>query len=124
MTAERLAEIFSAAKPGDNLKKMLAPHFEFGPALLEHLLLGAGLAGNVKRKDVDVEEVSGKLLEVVNGGNAFLKSREAKGYIVQGSNDTYTAVTYVNVQYRVGHLLADLGWVDLDLECSTIMLGQ
>ena len=97
MTAERLAEIFSAAKPGDNLKKMLAPHFEFGPALLEHLLLGAGLAGNVKRKDVDVEEVSGKLLEVVNGGNAFLKSREAKGYIVQGSNDTYTAVTYVSV---------------------------
>ena len=27
-------------------------------------------------------------------------------------------------KYRVGHLLADLGWVDLDLECSTIMLGQ
>ena len=26
--------------------------------------------------------------------------------------------------YRVGHLLADLGWVYLDLECSTIMLGQ
>ena len=26
--------------------------------------------------------------------------------------------------YRVGHLLAELGWVDLDLECSTILLGQ
>ena len=26
-------------------------------------------------------------------------------------------------KYRVGHLLADLGWVDLDLGCSTIMLG-
>ena len=26
--------------------------------------------------------------------------------------------------YRVKHLLADLGWVDLDLECSTFMLGQ
>ena len=26
--------------------------------------------------------------------------------------------------YRVGHLLADLGWFDLDLECSTIVLGQ
>ena len=83
MTAERLSDIFSAAKPGDNLKKILAPHFEFGPALLEHLLLGSGLAGNVKRKDVDIEEVSGKLLEVINGGDAFLKSREAKGYIVQ-----------------------------------------
>ena len=28
------------------------------------------------------------------------------------------------ILYRVGHLLADLGWVDLDLKCSTIMLGQ
>ena len=87
LTADRLAELFSAAKPGDNLKKILAPHFEFGPALLEHLLLGAGLAGNVKRKDVDVDEVAGQLLEVINGGgDAFVKSREAKGYIVQGRN--------------------------------------
>ena len=39
----------------------------------------------MKRKDVDIEEVSGKLLGVINGGDAFLKSREAKGYIVQGS---------------------------------------
>ena len=89
MTAERLTDIFSAAKPGDNLKKILAPHFEFGPALLEHLLLGSGLAGNMKRKDVDVEEVSGKLLDVINGGDAFLKSREAKGYIVQVRADFF-----------------------------------
>ena len=53
-------------------------------------LLGVGLAGNVKRKDVDVEEVSGKLLEVVNGGHAFVKSREAKGFIVQGRNDMFS----------------------------------
>ena len=26
--------------------------------------------------------------------------------------------------YRVGHILADLGWGDLDLECSVIMLRQ
>ena len=26
--------------------------------------------------------------------------------------------------YRVGHLVVQLGWVDLDLECSTILLGQ
>ena len=26
--------------------------------------------------------------------------------------------------YRVTHLLADFGWVDLDFECSTIPLGQ
>ena len=26
--------------------------------------------------------------------------------------------------YREFHLLANLGWVDLDLGCSTILLGQ
>ena len=33
------------------------------------------------------------------------------------------AIVYPNI-YRVGHLLTDLGWVDLDLECSPIMNGQ
>ena len=26
--------------------------------------------------------------------------------------------------YRVAHLVANLGWIDLDLGCSTILLGQ
>ena len=30
----------------------------------------------------------------------------------------------VDDAYRVTHLVANLGWVDLDLECSTILLGQ
>ena len=30
---------------------------------------------------------------------------------------------YVSV-YRVRHLVANLGWVDFDLGCSTILLGQ
>ena len=34
------------------------------------------------------------------------------------------STTLPRVMYRVGHLFADLGWVDLDLECFTIMLGQ
>ena len=28
------------------------------------------------------------------------------------------------LNYRVSHVLEDLGWVDLDLGCSTILLGQ
>ena len=28
------------------------------------------------------------------------------------------------VEYRVNHLLANLGWVGLDLGCSTILLRQ
>ena len=26
--------------------------------------------------------------------------------------------------YRVAHLLANMGWVDLDLECFNVLLGQ
>ena len=29
-----------------------------------------------------------------------------------------------NTEYRVGLVVWQLGWVDLDLECSTILLGQ
>ena len=39
-------------------------------------------------------------------------------------NKGWSSVMLRGSQYRVGHLLADLGWVDLDLACSTIMLGQ
>ena len=35
-----------------------------------------------------------------------------------------TVVTEANPEYRVTHLLADLGWVALYLECSTMLLGQ
>ena len=28
------------------------------------------------------------------------------------------------IHYRVAHLLTDLGWVDLDLGCSSTLLGQ
>ena len=28
------------------------------------------------------------------------------------------------IHYRVAHLLTDLGWVDLDLVCSSTLLGQ
>ena len=31
---------------------------------------------------------------------------------------------FASSEYRVAHLLANLGWVDLDLRCSTILLGQ
>ena len=33
-------------------------------------------------------------------------------------------VTMVARDYRVGLVVWQLGWVDLDLECSTIVLGQ
>ena len=39
-------------------------------------------------------------------------------------HDLIGAYTVIQVQYRASHVLEDLGWVDLDLGCSTILLGQ
>ena len=42
-------------------------------------------------------------------------------------NDKYIQVTVqrkLSMQYRVTQKVSDLGWVDLVLECSTILLGQ
>ena len=33
------------------------------------------------------------------------------------------SLTSPKLHYRVGHLVVQLGWVDLDLGCSTILLG-
>ena len=38
--------------------------------------------------------------------------------------DRMTTFVRFMIHYRVTHLLADLGWVDLDLGCSTILLWQ
>ena len=39
---------------------------------------------------------------------------------------TNTGCTHLSMKavYRVGLVVWQLGWVDLDLECSTILLGQ
>ena len=36
----------------------------------------------------------------------------------------YGIVISMKNVYRASHVLEDLGWVDLDLGCSTILLGQ
>ena len=36
------------AQEGDNLKKTLSPHLVYGPALIEHSLLSAGITANAR----------------------------------------------------------------------------
>ena len=40
------------------------------------------------------------------------------------NDDVGEEVISVQLQYREFHLLANLGWVDFGLGCSTILLGQ
>ena len=72
----------------DTLKKILVPHFEYGPALLEHRLLEAGLTANMKigkdfRMDPDLTE---KVLRVMNSPLEAEKS-EILGLIVQKADN-------------------------------------
>ena len=43
---------------------------------------------------------------------------------VRCSRDFSVPSVHIEIKYRVTHLVANLGWVDLDLGCSTILLGQ
>jgi len=77
-----LLELLSKAKETDTLKKMLMPHFDYGPNLLEHLLLVAGFAQNTKIKDFNLENVS-KLTEALNSASKFLAEEQRYGVIVK-----------------------------------------
>jgi hypothetical protein len=73
----RLAALLAAGKETDTLKKLLMPHFDFGPSLLEHLLLEAGLPPGTKLKELeaDREAAIAGLEAALAGGPAFLAAR-------------------------------------------------
>ena len=61
---------------------VLMPHFEFGPSLLEHLLLKSGFTQNTKLKDFPSEE-TGKLSETLRAASDFVKAEPKSGIIIQ-----------------------------------------
>ena len=58
------------------------PHFEFGPSLLEHLLLKSGFSQNTKVKDFPKDAVD-KLSEALSAASDFVKAETKSGIIVQ-----------------------------------------
>ncbi|CAB3248697.1 unnamed protein product [Arctia plantaginis] len=88
---EELQKILTNCKPGDNLKKILNPNLEYGAAIIDHVLLENGLAGNMKvnkeaGKGFQVEQDLEKLVKALQQAEQLLdtaKSVIAKGYIIQ-----------------------------------------
>ncbi|XP_074642120.1 ribosome quality control complex subunit NEMF-like [Tubulanus polymorphus] len=89
ISQDRLKEIIENAKEGDYLKKILTPHFEYGPALVEHSLLTAGFTENLKigvnfnigidlPKLYSALQIAEDLLQ-----NSQNRTEECKGYIIQ-----------------------------------------
>merc|ERR1719347_921919 len=59
------------------------PHFDLGPALLEHLMLEQSLRPSTKLKDVDLEAALPTLLTAFEALPLFLKNREKQGFVIQ-----------------------------------------
>jgi hypothetical protein len=53
LEVNNLKNILKSGKDNDPLRKLLLPHFEYGPNLLEHLCLERGIALNTKLKAGD-----------------------------------------------------------------------
>ncbi|GFN73720.1 nuclear export mediator factor nemf-like, partial [Plakobranchus ocellatus] len=86
-TLERMKELLASGKDGDVLKKILVPNLDYGPAIVEHVLLGAGFAENAKiGKGFDLNTDLDRLMQALEEAESlFLKltSEPCKGYIIQ-----------------------------------------
>ncbi|XP_044729059.1 nuclear export mediator factor NEMF homolog [Chrysoperla carnea] len=93
-SVEELKEILANAKTNDTLKKILNPNLDYGPAVIDHVLLEAGFPSNCKLgKQFDIENDIEKLHA------ALLKAEElicvaskttSKGYIIQKKEERPT----------------------------------
>ncbi|XP_063231273.1 ribosome quality control complex subunit NEMF homolog [Bacillus rossius redtenbacheri] len=85
--AEDLQKIFSSAKPGEGLKKILNPHLEYGPAIIDHVLLKAGFPPNCKLgKGFDPQQDMPRLcaaMEMAEDLMSQAAKQASKGYIIQ-----------------------------------------
>eukprot|EP00731_Ephydatia_muelleri_P028292 Em0019g1165a len=86
-TPDQLKAILAEAKPGDQLKHVLNPHFVYGTPLLTHCLLGAGISESAKlgagfsvEKDMDSLVAAFKEADLLF---SQMKTTSSKGYVIQ-----------------------------------------
>lgn len=86
LDAQQLSTMLAQAAQGDTLRKILTPRTLYGPALLEHVLLGRGLSAGAKISTLPAEELTEKVLECLHDADTIMtraKTESCKGYIVQ-----------------------------------------
>ncbi|ERL92434.1 hypothetical protein D910_09748 [Dendroctonus ponderosae] len=100
VSRERVLEILQKAKPGDQLKKVLLSNLgkqfseaiieftwrsflEFGPALLEHVLLKQGLVNSVKiGKTFDIHNDIDKVITAISEAESIFKTAQSQPFKV------------------------------------------
>ncbi|XP_041469518.1 nuclear export mediator factor NEMF-like [Lytechinus variegatus] len=91
---ERIQEILAAGKPGDNIRKLLNPHFIFGPALIEHCLQNQGFPSNARGNNgFDIQQDMSRVMASLSEGEQYVEKSglECKGYIIQKREKKPTA---------------------------------
>ncbi|XP_038077635.1 nuclear export mediator factor Nemf-like [Patiria miniata] len=92
----RLQEMLATAKPGDPIRKILNPHFVFGPAVIEHCLLRQGFPSSVKlEKEFSSKTDIPRLLLALTEAQELMEQSghsQNKGYVIQKREKKPTAV--------------------------------
>lgn len=87
LSQEEIEVILSTAKPGDNIKVIFNRNTEYGPAILEHVLVGVGFAPNCKLgKSFQAPQDIPRLLDAFILAETIFDealARTSKGYIIQ-----------------------------------------
>ncbi|KAF5892257.1 nuclear export mediator factor NEMF, partial [Clarias magur] len=87
ISLERLIDILSKAQSGEQIKRILNPHFSYGGTLIEHCLIEVGFPGLLKMDhQFNVTEAGPKLLEALQMAEHYMEKAanfNGKGYIIQ-----------------------------------------
>lgn len=78
LTANNVLTLIETAKPGDNLRRLLMPKVDFGPAVIDHVLHKYELDNCIIEKKEDPSMSEEKSLQAESGGGGGKKSRKQR----------------------------------------------
>ncbi|XP_022913769.2 ribosome quality control complex subunit NEMF homolog [Onthophagus taurus] len=103
LNIDQIRDILNNAKDGDQLKKILVPHLEYGPSLLEHVLLKFGFKNSAKlgkdfKTDRDINKLYEAILDAENLMNEA-KKIPSKGFIIQKKEERPNSENIEQMEY-------------------------
>ncbi|XP_066262814.1 ribosome quality control complex subunit NEMF homolog [Euwallacea similis] len=102
VSKERIVEVLGKTKVGDQLKKVLVSNLEYGPSLLEHVLLKQGFTNSTKiGKTFDINQDIDKLMLGLSEAKSIFNSAQKdllKGFIIQ-KKEEHPAADTKEVEY-------------------------
>ncbi|RDD37814.1 Nuclear export mediator factor NEMF-like protein [Trichoplax sp. H2] len=90
LTTDELKELLSNAKKGDPIRKVLNPRLIYGPALIEHCLIGAGFKKGAKiDSNFSIDRDLPQILAALNEAEKYMSSTSetCQGYITQSKTN-------------------------------------